>query len=101
MRRENVIKALLFGTVALFLCGAGDWLLGYVPLGGEPILFGFLNSNIVQVPSWFYLASMALGILSGFGCRAYRHRLGAIHISGRLRGIPGTCTDVPCLLESI
>ena len=71
MRRENVIKALLFGAVALFLCGAGDWLLGYVPLGGEPILFGFLNSNIVQVPSWFYLASMALGILSGFGCRAY------------------------------
>ena len=71
MRRENVIKALLFGAVALFLCGVGDWLLGYVPLGGEPILFGFLNSNIVQVPSWFYLASMALGILSGFGCKAY------------------------------
>ena len=60
MRRENVKKALLFGAVALFLCGVGDWLLGYVPLGGEPILFGFLNSNIAQVPLWFYLASMAL-----------------------------------------
>lgn len=71
MRHENVRKALLFGAVALFLCGVGDWLLGYVPLGGEPILFGFLNSNIVQIPSWFYLASMALGILSGFGCKAY------------------------------
>ena len=71
MDREHVKKALMFGTVALFLCGIGDWLLGYAPLGGEPILFGFLNSNVVQVPSWFYVVSMALGILSGFGCKAY------------------------------
>lgn len=71
MNRGNVKKCLYFGTVALFLCGVGDWLLGYVPLGGEPIVFGFLNSNIVKVPSWFYLTSMALGILSGFGCMAY------------------------------
>lgn len=34
-------------------------------------MFGFLNSNIVKVPSWFYLTSMALGILSGFGYMAY------------------------------
>ena len=34
-------------------------------------------------------------------CRDYRHRFGAVHISGRLREILGTCTDVPCLLESI
>ena len=71
MNRENVEKALLFGAVALFLCGIGDWLLGYVPLGGEPILFGLLNSCIVQVPSWFYVVSMALGIISGFGCKVY------------------------------
>jgi len=43
MCRENVRKALLLGAVALFLCGIGDWLLGYVPIGGEPILFGLLT----------------------------------------------------------
>ena len=62
MNRGNVKKCLYFGTVALFLCGVGDWLLGYVPLGGEPIVFGVLNSNIVKVPSWFFIVDIPITI---------------------------------------
>ena len=64
-------KALLFGFAALFLCGIGDWLIGYDPPGGEPLLFGISNTAIAAVPSWFYILSLGFGILSGFGCRAF------------------------------
>lgn len=68
---EIWIKSLLFGFVTLFLCGIGDWLIGYEPNGGEPMLFGFVNTALVNVPAWFYVLSMILGILSGFGCKSY------------------------------
>lgn len=71
---EKTIKwkrKLIFGAVALFLCGMGDWLIGYMPQGGETLILGFMNTSITQVPSWFYFLSMALGILSGFGCKYY------------------------------
>ena len=48
-------KSLIFGFVTLFLCGIGDWLIGYEPNGGEPMLFGFMNSALVKVPVWFYV----------------------------------------------
>ena len=107
MNRESVRKALLFGAVALFLCGIGDWLLGYVPLGGEPILYGFLNSNIVQVPPWFYVVSMALGILSGFGCRAYSPvmvdllgKIGADGHPGMVKAFRFGCASAPMMFVS-
>ncbi len=64
-------KALLFGFVALFLCGIGDWLIGYDPPGGEPLIYGISNTAITEVPTWFYILSLGFGILSGFGCRAF------------------------------
>ena len=64
-------KALLFGFAALFLCGIGDWLIGYDPPGGEPLIYGISNTAITEVPSWFYILSLGFGILSGFGCRAF------------------------------
>ncbi len=64
-------KALLFGFAALFLCGVGDWLIGYDPPGGEPLIYGISNTAITEVPSWYYILSLFFGILSGFGCRAF------------------------------
>ena len=64
-------KALLFGFAALFLCGIGDWLIGYDPPGGESLICGISNTAITAVPSWFYILSLGFGILSGFGCRAF------------------------------
>lgn len=64
-------KALLFGFAALFLCGIGDWLIGYDPPGGEPLIYGISNTAITTVPSWYYILSLGFGILSGFGCRAF------------------------------
>ena len=64
-------KALLFGFAALFLCGIGDWLIGYDPPGGEPLIYGISNTAITEVPSWYYILSLGFGILSGFGCRAF------------------------------
>ncbi len=64
-------KNLLFGFAALFLCGIGDWLIGYDPPGGEPLLFGIGSTSITAVPAWFYILSLFFGILSGFGCRAF------------------------------
>lgn len=64
-------KALLFGFAALFLCGIGDWLIGYDPPGSEPLIYGISNTAITAVPSWYYILSLFFGILSGFGCRAF------------------------------
>ena len=64
-------KALLFGFASLFLCGIGDWLIGYDPPGGEPLIYGISNTAITAVPSWFYILSLGFGILSGFGCMAF------------------------------
>ena len=64
-------RAFLFGFAALFLCGIGDWLIGYDPPGGEPLIYGISNSAITAVPTWFYILSLFFGILSGFGCRAF------------------------------
>ena len=72
-------KALLFGFAALFLCGIGDWLIGYDPPGGEPLLFGISNTAIAGLPTWLYILSLFLGILSGFekstaSPSAFQHR---------------------------
>ena len=64
-------KSFLFGFAALLLCGIGDWLIGYDPPGGEPLLFGISNTAITAVPTWFYILSLFFGILSGFGCKAF------------------------------
>lgn len=64
-------RIFIFGFIALFLCGIGDWLIGYEPKGGEPLIFGISNTSIVLVPTWFYVTSLFFGILSGFGCMFY------------------------------
>ena len=71
MKAKTEKRALLFGFAALFLCGIGDWLIGYDPPGGEPLIYGISNTAITAVPSWFYILSLGFGILSGFGCRAF------------------------------
>ena len=71
MKAKTRKKALLFGFFALFLCGIGDWLIGYDPPGGEPLIYGISNTAITEVPSWYYILSLGFGILSGFGCRAF------------------------------
>jgi hypothetical protein len=62
---ERKKNALIFGFVGLFLCGIGDWLIGYEPCGGQAILFGITNTRITDVPSWFYILSMAFGRIVG------------------------------------
>ncbi len=64
-------KIFIFGFLTLFLCGVGDWLIGYEPQGGEPLIFGISNTSISEVPTWFYVLSLFFGILSGFGCRFF------------------------------
>lgn len=71
MRDQKLKSALLFGFAALFLCGIGDWLIGYEPPGGMPLVFGISSTSITGVPTWFYIISLSFGILSGFGCRRF------------------------------
>ena len=71
MKAKTEKRAFLFGFFALLLCGIGDWLIGYDPPGGEPLIFGISNTAITAVPTWFYILSLGFGILSGFGCRAF------------------------------
>ena len=61
----------IFGFTALFLCGIGDWLIGYEPPGGTPLIFGISSTSIADVPVWFYIVSLGFGILSGFGCMVF------------------------------
>jgi len=78
-------KAFLFGFVALLLCGIGDWLIGYEPPGGEPLIFGITSTSIPGVPTWFYILSLAFGILSGFGCWRFAPAMVAVL---RKNGVP-------------
>ena len=71
MKKEIWKRSFLFGFAALFLCGIGDWLIGYDPPGGEPLVFGISNTAIASVPTWVYILSLFFGILSGFGCKAF------------------------------
>lgn len=66
----NVSKktSFIFGFISLLLCGVGDWLIGYEPEGGEPLIYGITTTAITGVPTWFYVLSFFFGILSGFGC---------------------------------
>lgn len=64
-------RSFIFGFIALFLCGIGDWLIGYEPSGGEPLIYGISSTSITVVPTWFYIVSLFFGILSGFGCKAF------------------------------
>ncbi len=69
--RDDRRRRLIFGFISLFLCGIGDWLIGYEPAGGEPLVFGISSTSITDVPVWFYILSLMFGILSGFGCRSF------------------------------
>ncbi len=87
-KRKN---ALIFGAVALFLCGIGDWLIGYEPPGGEPLVFGITRTSIAAVPTWLYVLSLFFGILSGFGCRSFAPAMiGILEKSG----VPGDSKTV-------
>lgn len=66
--KKKLKASFIFGFAALLLCGVGDWLIGYEPEGGEPLIFGITNTAISGVPTWFYVLSFFFGILSGFGC---------------------------------
>ncbi|MCM1334550.1 MAG: hypothetical protein NC084_12450 [Bacteroides sp.] len=70
-RKKTWRGALIFGFVTLFLCGIGDWLIGYDPPGGRELIFGITSTKITEVPSWFYVTSMVFGVLSAFGCKAF------------------------------
>lgn len=70
-QEKNWNNVLLFGFIALFLCGVGDWLIGYEPQGGQELIFGITNTKITEVPSWFYVTSMVFGVLSAFACQAF------------------------------
>ena len=70
MKRKYEI-IFIFGFTALFLCGIGDWLIGYEPPGGTPLIFGISSTSIADVPVWFYIVSLGFGILSGFGCMVF------------------------------
>lgn len=67
-KQKKLEGSFIFGFIALFLCGVGDWLIGYEPEGGEPLVFGITTTAIANVPAWFYVLSFFFGILSGFGC---------------------------------
>ena len=54
MKRKYEI-IFIFGFTALFLCGIGDWLIGYEPPGGTPLIFGISSTSIADVPVWFYI----------------------------------------------
>ena len=82
---NNIRRSIIFGFVSLFLCGIGDWLIGYEPAGGEPILFGISSTSITDVPTWFFALSLMFGILSGFGCYYFSPAMIRILES---RGIP-------------
>ena len=66
--RKRLETAFIFGIISLLLCGVGDWLIGYEPEGGLPLVLGITSTTIADVPAWFYVLSFFFGILSGFGC---------------------------------
>ena len=70
-KKDRWKRCFVFGFAALFLCGVGDWLIGYEPQGGEPLIYGISSTSITEVPIWFYIVSLFFGILSGFGCKAF------------------------------
>ncbi len=72
MERIKQKKILIFGFIALFLCGIGDCLIGYEPQGGIPLIYGISSTSITEVDTWFYILSMCFGILSGFGCYYFK-----------------------------
>ena len=67
-KNKKLKSAFIFGFISLLLCGVGDWLIGYEPEGGLPLVFGITTTAIADVPVWFYVLSFFFGILSGFGC---------------------------------
>ena len=71
MEKRRWKQSFLFGFSALFLCGIGDWLIGYEPPGGVPLIYGISSTSITDVPTWFFILSLFFGILSGFGCKVF------------------------------
>jgi len=68
VQNKKLESAFIFGFISLLLCGVGDWLIGYEPEGGEPLIYGITTTAIACVPTWFYVLSFFFGFLSGFGC---------------------------------
>ena len=52
MKAKTEKRAFLFGFAALFLCGIGDWLIGYDPPGGEPLIYGSDETLYACAPSF-------------------------------------------------
>ncbi|MCM1300057.1 MAG: hypothetical protein NC203_03950 [Firmicutes bacterium] len=100
-------KSLIFGFAALFLCGIGDWLIGYDPPGGQELIFGITSTKITEVPSWFYVTSMVFGVLSAFGCKAFApvmseifDALGIKHESKAYKGFRFGMSSAPLMFIS-
>ena len=49
-KKKKLEAVFIFGFISLLLCGVGDWLIGYEPEGGLPIVFGITTTAIADVP---------------------------------------------------
>ena len=49
-KKKKLEAVFIFGFISLLLCGVGDWLIGYEPEGGLPIVFGITTTSIADVP---------------------------------------------------
>ena len=66
--RKSKRKAyLLIGFFAMLLCGISDCLLSYMGDGEPHVLAGIISANIVNVPLWYYQASLVIGIIACVG----------------------------------
>lgn len=57
-KKKKLEAVFIFGFISLFLCGVGDWLIGYEPEGGLPIVYGITTTAIADVPVWFYVSGI-------------------------------------------
>lgn len=51
----------------MLLCGISDCLLSYMGDGEPHVLAGIISANIVNVPLWYYQASLVIGIIACVG----------------------------------
>lgn len=54
-QNKKLKSAYIFGFIALLICGVGDWLIGYEPEGGLPLVYGITSTAIADVPTAFYV----------------------------------------------
>ena len=48
-QNKKLEAAFIFGFISLLLCGVGDWLIGYEPEGGEPLVYGITTTARVLI----------------------------------------------------